>query len=101
MQILKRKITEKNGSGIVKIQPQEQEDMYCLYNLISEGDRVTADTIRNVRSDRGLCRVNYRWMKLHLRLHLLGDYRECKWGHCKETYHGAILKRILSLLLCI
>lgn len=30
------------------MQADESEDMYTLYNLINQGDQITADTVRNV-----------------------------------------------------
>ena len=47
MRILKRTFT-KNGAGTIKVQADESEDMYYLFNLVAEGDEVTASTTRNV-----------------------------------------------------
>ena len=42
-------ITLRNQTGhVVRLQADEPEDMYHLFNLICEGDTVTADTVRNV-----------------------------------------------------
>ena len=49
MRIIKKKIVSKNSSGFVKVQADESEDIYYLYNLISTGDYVKAETTRNVR----------------------------------------------------
>lgn len=49
MRIIKKGIARKNGEGFVRLQADEPDDMYHLYNLICEGDIVRADTIRNVR----------------------------------------------------
>jgi protein pelota len=48
MRILKKKIFGRNAEGFVQVQADEPEDMYHLYNLICEGDLITASTIRNV-----------------------------------------------------
>ena len=48
MRIIKKGIAHRNGEGFVRLQPDEAEDMYHLFNLICEGDIVRADTIRNV-----------------------------------------------------
>lgn len=48
MKILKRYISHKSGEGTVKLEAEEDDDMYHLYNLISEGDQVEASTVRNV-----------------------------------------------------
>ena len=50
MRIIKKGIAHRNGEGFVRLQADEPEDMYHLYNLICEGDVVRADTIRNVRN---------------------------------------------------
>lgn len=38
----------KNGPGIVKMIPEEADDMWIAYNLISKGDSVLAVTVRKV-----------------------------------------------------
>ena len=48
MRILKKKIVGRNAEGFVQVQADEPEDMYHLFNLICEGDLITASTIRNV-----------------------------------------------------
>jgi len=40
-----------NGEGDVKLAPEEAEDMWHVYNLIREGDQVTATTFRKVSKD--------------------------------------------------
>jgi protein pelota len=50
MKILKREIIAKNGYGTVKLLGEEAEDMWHLYNLITEDDVITASTTRNVRN---------------------------------------------------
>ena len=47
MKLIKKDI-DRNGMGFVKLQPEESEDMWHLYNLIVAGDTVTASTIRKV-----------------------------------------------------
>lgn len=43
----------RDGSGSVKLVPEEPEDLWHAYNLIREGDRVTATTFRKVTRDAG------------------------------------------------
>ncbi|KAI9448170.1 pelota [Lactarius indigo] len=38
------------GSGYIKVRPEEDEDMWHLYNLIQEGDNVRAPAIRRVQN---------------------------------------------------
>lgn len=42
---------DKDGEGSVTLVPDESEDMWHAYNLISEGDSVRASTIRKVQNE--------------------------------------------------
>lgn len=42
---------DKGGQGVVTLIPEEPEDMWHAYNLISEGDSVKSSTIRKVQSE--------------------------------------------------
>ncbi|KAI0036798.1 pelota [Vararia minispora EC-137] len=44
------KYTDKNLSGHVTVRPEDDEDMWHLYNLIQEGDNVRAPAIRRVQN---------------------------------------------------
>lgn len=48
MRLIKKGIAHRNGEGFVRLQADEAEDMYHLFNLICEGDIIGAETIRNV-----------------------------------------------------
>ena len=54
MRLIKKGIAHRNGEGFVRLQADEAEDMYHLFNLICEGDIIGAETIRNVRT-KPLC----------------------------------------------
>ncbi|RSH81591.1 Translation factor pelota [Saitozyma podzolica] len=47
---LVNKHIEKDGSGYVTLRPEDDEDMWHVYNLISEGDEVRALAIRRVQT---------------------------------------------------
>ncbi|KAL5720542.1 CDP-diacylglycerol--glycerol-3-phosphate 3-phosphatidyltransferase [Ranunculus cassubicifolius] len=47
MKIVRRDYV-RNGPGSVKMTPEETEDLWIAYNLISKGDSVMAVTIRKV-----------------------------------------------------
>ncbi|QRV72753.1 mRNA surveillance protein pelota protein [Ceratobasidium sp. AG-Ba] len=49
MQLVGRRI-DKNGQGYVTLVPQDDEDMWHIYNLIQEGDEVRAAAARRVQS---------------------------------------------------
>ncbi|VVC92657.1 unnamed protein product [Leptidea sinapis] len=42
---------EKDGSGNIALVPEESEDMWHAFNLIAEGDAVTASTVRKVQNE--------------------------------------------------
>lgn len=39
------------GAGFVKLEAEEDDDMYHLFNLIAKGDTIEGVTVRNVRND--------------------------------------------------
>ncbi|TFK29385.1 pelota [Coprinopsis marcescibilis] len=41
---------EKNGAGHVTLRPEDNEDMWHLYNLIAEGDNIRGTAIRRVQN---------------------------------------------------
>ncbi|OCF36702.1 mRNA surveillance protein pelota [Kwoniella heveanensis CBS 569] len=43
------KHVEKDGSGYVTLRPEDDEDMWHVYNLISEGDHIRALAVRKVQ----------------------------------------------------
>ncbi|ORE01706.1 hypothetical protein BCV72DRAFT_309777 [Rhizopus microsporus var. microsporus] len=45
------KAVEKDSSGFVTLLPEELEDMWHVYNLISKGDMIKATTIRRLQSE--------------------------------------------------
>ncbi|WVW83705.1 mRNA surveillance protein pelota [Kwoniella bestiolae CBS 10118] len=47
---LVNKHIEKDGSGYVTLRPEDDEDMWHVYNLISEGDNVRALAVRRVQT---------------------------------------------------
>lgn len=53
MKQYKRAIDVKTGTGWVKLEARDSEDMWHAYNLISIGDRVTATTTRKVKNETG------------------------------------------------
>ncbi|XP_059615879.1 protein pelota [Phlebotomus argentipes] len=50
MKLISRNV-DKGGSGAVVLMPEESEDMWHAYNLISEGDNVKCTTIRKVQNE--------------------------------------------------
>lgn len=68
MKILKKSIVAKNGEGNVRLQADEQEDMYHLYNLITENDLVLASTVRNVVKESKTGSVDKSRVRMQLKI---------------------------------
>jgi len=70
MKLVKKQLGT-DGAGPIKMVPEEGEDMWHLYNLVAEGDRVTAVTFRNVqRETGGGTGVESNRMKLTLKINV-------------------------------
>lgn len=67
MQLVGRRI-EKDGSGYVTLVPQDDEDMWHIYNLIQEGDEVRAAAVRRVQSVTATGSTSSERVHLHLTL---------------------------------
>ncbi|CAD6890685.1 unnamed protein product [Tilletia controversa] len=65
MKITSRHI-ERDGSGRVTLVPEEDEDMYHLYNLIEPGDLVRAAAVRRVQSESNTGSIESHRVKLTL-----------------------------------
>lgn len=57
MRVLKQSF-EPDGSGVISVEPEEVEDLWNLYNLISKNDCVTAAAIRKVQRTNALGSVS-------------------------------------------
>ncbi|PWN53273.1 hypothetical protein IE53DRAFT_384250 [Violaceomyces palustris] len=65
MKITSRHI-ERDGSGRVTLIPEEDEDMYHLYNLIEVGDSVKAAAVRRVQSESSTGSIESHRVRLNL-----------------------------------
>lgn len=65
MRLLK-KMLDRGSSGELKLEPEEQEDMWHAYNLIAVGDHIRASTVRKVvqTTDTGSSSTSKRRMIL-------------------------------------
>ena len=68
MRVLKKHIEGKDGSGTVRAQCDEGEDMYHLYNLIAAGDLVVASTVRNVVKESKTGSVSKSQVRMMLKI---------------------------------
>jgi len=69
MKILKRHL-EKDGSGFIKVQPEEDEDLWHLYHLIALGDIVEATTVRKVTRESSTGSVSSEKVRLNLKIEI-------------------------------
>ncbi|KAJ1308627.1 hypothetical protein OPQ81_004324 [Rhizoctonia solani] len=67
MQLVGRRI-DKDGAGYVTLVPQDDEDMWHIYNLIQEGDEVRAAAVRRVQSVTTTGSTSSERVHLHLTL---------------------------------
>ncbi|KAJ7684060.1 eRF1 domain 1-domain-containing protein [Mycena rosella] len=65
---LVNKHIDKHGTGHVTIRPEDDEDMWHLYNLIQEGDSIRAPAIRRVQKVSSTGSVDSQRVKLNLTL---------------------------------
>ncbi|KXN86421.1 Protein pelota [Leucoagaricus sp. SymC.cos] len=60
------KYIDKHGAGHVTLRPEDDEDMWHLYNLIQAGDSVRATTIRRIQSVSNTGSVESNRIRLNL-----------------------------------
>ncbi|KAJ7094647.1 eRF1 domain 1-domain-containing protein [Mycena belliarum] len=65
---LVNKHIDKGGTGHVTLRPEDDEDMWHLYNLIQEGDSVRAPAIRRVQKISSTGSVDSQRVRLNLTL---------------------------------
>ncbi|KAF7332010.1 eRF1-1 domain-containing protein [Mycena kentingensis (nom. inval.)] len=63
---LVNKYIDKHGTGHVTLRPEDDEDMWHLYNLIQEGDSVRATAIRRVQKISSTGSVDSSRVRLNL-----------------------------------
>ncbi|KAJ7764997.1 eRF1 domain 1-domain-containing protein [Mycena maculata] len=65
---LVNRFVDKHGTGHVTLRPEDDEDMWHLYNLIQEGDSVRAPAIRRVQKISSTGSVDSQRVRLNLTL---------------------------------
>ncbi|KJA30143.1 hypothetical protein HYPSUDRAFT_100514, partial [Hypholoma sublateritium FD-334 SS-4] len=63
---LVNKFVDKHGAGHVTIRPEDDEDMWHLYNLIQEGDLVRAPAVRRITSTSATGSTDSHRVRLNL-----------------------------------
>ncbi|KPV78587.1 uncharacterized protein RHOBADRAFT_65945 [Rhodotorula graminis WP1] len=64
--LLVKKHIERDGSGFVTLRPQDDEDMWHAYNLISKGDELRGSAVRRITSESATGSTSSH--RVHLRL---------------------------------
>jgi protein pelota len=86
MKILTKRIVGRNAEGFVKVEAEEPEDMYHLYNLICDGDLITASTVRNVVKETSTgSTVKSR---MHMQLKIVAERVEFDAEQCSLRVNG-------------
>ncbi|KAJ3896104.1 eRF1 domain 1-domain-containing protein [Lentinula edodes] len=62
------KYVDKHGAGHVTLRPEDDEDMWHLYNLIQKGDSVRAPAIRRVQKTSATGSIDSQRIRLNLTL---------------------------------
>ncbi|KAG8761417.1 Translation factor pelota [Serendipita sp. 396] len=62
------KYIDKNKTGYVTLRPEDDEDMWHLYNLIQEGDEVRSAAVRRVQTVSNTGSTDSQRVRLHLTL---------------------------------
>ncbi|KAF5344086.1 hypothetical protein D9758_008837 [Tetrapyrgos nigripes] len=65
MKLVSRHV-DKHGAGHITLRPEDDEDMWHLYNLIQKGDSVGATTIRRVQKTSNTGSIDSQRVRLNL-----------------------------------
>lgn len=86
MKLLKRACA-RDGEGVVQMVAEEAEDLWHVYNLIREGDHVTATTFRKVGRDTGTGTESER-IKIKLTIDVQGVDFDMEGGVLRVRGHN-------------
>jgi len=70
MKILKRRI-DKSGNGLIVVVPEEEEDLWHLYNLVQRGDSIKTGTFRKIKTESKTGSVSTKRMFMVIKLQIL------------------------------
>eukprot|EP01103_Thecamoeba_quadrilineata_P010548 TRINITY_DN2309_c0_g1_i1.p1 TRINITY_DN2309_c0_g1~~TRINITY_DN2309_c0_g1_i1.p1 ORF type:complete len:387 (+),score=70.83 TRINITY_DN2309_c0_g1_i1:46-1206(+) len=82
---LKKKVIEKEGNGFVTLYPEHDEDFWHIYNLLTEGDLVTATTVRRVQKVTPTGHSDSERIRLNLTVEIIGIHFEPESGTLRLT----------------
>lgn len=89
---LVNKHIERDGSGYVTLRPEDDEDMWHVYNLISEGDEVRAQAVRRVQttSSTGSTESNRVRLMLTIKVKKVSGRRYEPYANLKSSNRSMI-----------
>ncbi len=70
MKILKRRI-DKAGNGLIVVVPEQEEDLWHLYNLVQRGDSIKTGTFRKIKTESKTGSVSTKRMFMVIKLQIL------------------------------
>jgi len=70
MKILKRRI-DKSGNGLIVVVPEQEEDLWHLYNLVQRGDSIKTGTFRKIKTESKTGSVSTKRMFMVIKLQIL------------------------------
>ncbi|ETW05889.1 mRNA surveillance protein pelota, variant 1 [Aphanomyces invadans] len=70
MKLLKRNISEKDGTGSVTLRAEEPEDMWHVFNLIHKGDVLKTTTVRKVVKEGATGSTSSQRLRMSLALEI-------------------------------
>ncbi|RHY23432.1 hypothetical protein DYB32_009203 [Aphanomyces invadans] len=98
MKLLKRNISEKDGTGSVTLRAEEPEDMWHVFNLIHKGDVLKTTTVRKVVKEGATGSTSSQRLRMSLALeidHIDFDPAKCllriKGINVEENPHVRVL----------
>ena len=87
---IKHRAFQKGGAGSIKLVPEDDEDIWHIYNLIMHGDEVRASTSRKVQVRASLLRLICP-THVALREHAISPH----------LLRNVLVPTLTSLLLCL
>ena len=84
MKVVSKRI-EKDSSGFVKLIPEDSEDIWTVYNLLSVGDEIEASTLRRIQTETASGSMDSHRVRITLKIKIeaINVDLECNIIHLK------------------
>uniref|UniRef100_A0A7S1KN67 Protein pelota homolog n=1 Tax=Percolomonas cosmopolitus TaxID=63605 RepID=A0A7S1KN67_9EUKA len=97
MKLLKRYIESKNGAGTVILIPEEIEDLWHIYHIISIGDRIKCSTIRKISKETSTGSVASERLKITLTVQCEKTDFDPKGGNLRVSGKNVVENKFVKL----